>query len=199
MGDEDSDEQELDEELVRLRAIVASLRRPESAVPAQGRNLSGRRPGASPIPGVPRRSLEMVRSLLDLEEDRPRAVVPIPSHPYGDHADRFDRLWEGYWAALGVDIHQPGDPRSAYVDLLKPHFAEAWRRAEDACGPLTPGQRRVLELVRDGHTNRQIARELGLSEATVRTHLQNAYASLDVNNRVAAVAAAFGAPEDLGP
>ncbi len=80
------------------------------------------------------------------------------------------------------------------LELLKPHFVEAWVRS-CAQGPsLTAAQRRVLALVRDGLTNRQIARELGISEATVRTHLQNAYEALGVNNRVAAVAAAFGTP-----
>ncbi len=79
--------------------------------------------------------------------------------------------------------------------LVKPHFAEAWRRAQASSRTLTQGQRRVLELVRDGQTNRQVARELGISEATVRTHLQNAYAALGVSNRVAAVGAAFGASD----
>jgi hypothetical protein len=33
----------------------------------------------------------------------------------------------------------------------------------------------LLRLVADGHTNGQIARRLGLSEAIVRTHLENIY------------------------
>ncbi len=79
-----------------------------------------------------------------------------------------------------------------FLELLKPHFMQAWMASCVPEPPITPTQRRVLELVRDGHTNRLIARDLGIGEATVRTHLQNAYAALGVNNRVAAVTAAFG-------
>ncbi len=80
------------------------------------------------------------------------------------------------------------------LELLKPHFMNAWQQSCVTSTPLTGAQRAVLELVRDGLTNRQIARALGITEATVRTHLQHAYEALGVNNRVAAVAAAFGSP-----
>jgi DNA-binding NarL/FixJ family response regulator len=49
----------------------------------------------------------------------------------------------------------------------------------------------VLELVARGTTNRQIAAALFISEATVKTHLLHLYGKLDVNDRAAAVAAAF--------
>jgi DNA-binding NarL/FixJ family response regulator len=42
-----------------------------------------------------------------------------------------------------------------------------------------------------GHTNTQIARRLGISEGTVRTHLENIYERLDVSSRTAAVTRAF--------
>jgi DNA-binding NarL/FixJ family response regulator len=46
-------------------------------------------------------------------------------------------------------------------------------------------------LVAAGHTNRQIARRFGISEGTVRTHLENIYARLQVSSRTAAVTRAF--------
>lgn len=49
----------------------------------------------------------------------------------------------------------------------------------------------VLALIADGATNREAARQLSISEATVKTHLLHLYAKLGVNNRAAAVAAAF--------
>jgi len=49
----------------------------------------------------------------------------------------------------------------------------------------------LLRLVADGHTNAQIARRLGLSEGTVRTHLENIFSRLQVTNRTAAVLHAF--------
>ena len=42
-----------------------------------------------------------------------------------------------------------------------------------------------------GHTNDQIARWLDLTEGTVRIHLQNIYARLQVSSRTAAVTKAF--------
>jgi DNA-binding NarL/FixJ family response regulator len=56
---------------------------------------------------------------------------------------------------------------------------------------LTPRQWELLRLIASGNTNIQIARGLGLSEGTVRTHLENIFARLDVSNRTAAVMRAF--------
>jgi DNA-binding NarL/FixJ family response regulator len=56
---------------------------------------------------------------------------------------------------------------------------------------LTPRQKELLRLVAAGHTNTQIARRLGISEGTVRTHLENIYERLGVSSRTAAVTRAF--------
>jgi len=70
----------------------------------------------------------------------------------------------------------------AYLD------AERCRRGTPA---LTPRHWELLRLVAAGHTNAQIARRLGVSEGTVRIHLQNIYARLQVSSRTAAVTRAF--------
>jgi DNA-binding NarL/FixJ family response regulator len=57
--------------------------------------------------------------------------------------------------------------------------------------PLSAREREVLELVARGATNREAARQLFVSEATVKTHLLHVYAKLGVNDRAAAVAEAF--------
>lgn len=57
--------------------------------------------------------------------------------------------------------------------------------------PLSSRELEVLELVARGSTNRQAAAALFISEATVKTHLLHIYSKLDVNDRAAAVAAAF--------
>jgi RNA polymerase sigma factor (sigma-70 family) len=51
---------------------------------------------------------------------------------------------------------------------------------------LSPRERDVLTLVARGASNREIARELGLSEHTVRTHITNILAKLGFENRVQA-------------
>lgn len=59
------------------------------------------------------------------------------------------------------------------------------RRAE-----LSGREREVLDLLARGLSNREIAKELFLSEATVKTHLIHVYEKLGVDSRMAAVAAA---------
>ncbi|RJL23306.1 DNA-binding response regulator [Bailinhaonella thermotolerans] len=64
-------------------------------------------------------------------------------------------------------------------------------RREDAGHPaarygLTGRERRVLELVAAGLTNRKIARLLRISEKTVRNHLHAVFAKLGVRSRTEA-------------
>ncbi|WP_328319731.1 response regulator transcription factor [Streptomyces sp. NBC_00388] len=61
-------------------------------------------------------------------------------------------------------------------------------RGHDA---LSTREREVLVLVARGTSNRDIARELFISEATVKTHLTHIYGKLDVKDRAAAVAVAY--------
>lgn len=52
---------------------------------------------------------------------------------------------------------------------------------------LTPAQRRILEAVRKGLLNKQIAYEHDVSEATVKAHITAIFRKLGVNNRTQAV------------
>ena len=78
----------------------------------------------------------------------------------------------------------------AVLVLLRPHLYQAYLDAERRRHPvprLTPRQNDLLRLLAAGHTNTQIARRLGISEGTVRTHLENIYERLNVSSRTAAV------------
>jgi ATP/maltotriose-dependent transcriptional regulator MalT len=55
---------------------------------------------------------------------------------------------------------------------------------------LTSRQRELLRLVAAGLTNGQIGHQLLIAQGTVRKHLENIYAQLEVTNRTAAVARA---------
>lgn len=82
----------------------------------------------------------------------------------------------------------------AVLTLLRPHLYQAYLDAERRRHPvpqLTPRQKDLLHLVAAGRTNAQIARRLGISEGTVRTHLENIYSRLNVSSRTAAVTRAF--------
>lgn len=58
-------------------------------------------------------------------------------------------------------------------------------------GGLTQREAEVLRLVASGQTNREIARELHLSERTVARHLSNTFTKIGVSSRTAAAAFAF--------
>jgi DNA-binding NarL/FixJ family response regulator len=58
----------------------------------------------------------------------------------------------------------------------------AARRPED----LTAAEARVLRLVSESKTNREIASSLGVSPATVKRHLENILRKLRVRNRIEA-------------
>ncbi len=65
------------------------------------------------------------------------------------------------------------------------------QRPEGPPGGLTPREIDVLRLVARGQTNAEAARELSVSEHTVRNHLANVYAKLEVGNRAEATAWAW--------
>jgi DNA-binding CsgD family transcriptional regulator len=72
--------------------------------------------------------------------------------------------------------------------LMRPiALAEAARERHRALG-LTARELEVLGHLRDGMTNCEIATELFVSPATIRTHLQNAFAKIGAHTRTEAVA-----------
>ena len=72
----------------------------------------------------------------------------------------------------------------------RPAPARAAPPAEDPGGSLTAKELEVLALLAQGHSNKQIARALYVSDATVKTHLQHIYGKLDVQSRFGALSRA---------
>ncbi|MFC0633478.1 helix-turn-helix transcriptional regulator [Brevundimonas balnearis] len=73
-----------------------------------------------------------------------------------------------------------------------PHF-EPNTAARQALG-LTGQEMRVLDALATGRANKEIARTLGLSPNTIKTHLANLYLKLEASTRTEAV----GRARDLG-
>jgi DNA-binding NarL/FixJ family response regulator len=69
--------------------------------------------------------------------------------------------------------------------LLHPRVASRLLQ-EVTSDPLTPREREVLSLIGRGMANKAIARELGLSEKTVKAHVSNILAKLGVTDRTQA-------------
>ena len=80
-----------------------------------------------------------------------------------------------------------GDGTYLPSELMEPLIAGVTGRAGPT-GKLSPRERQVLQLVADGYENKQIAAELELSEATVKTYLRGVFERLEVSSRAEAVA-----------
>lgn len=69
-------------------------------------------------------------------------------------------------------------------DLPEGSVRPSLQRNDDACQPqLTPTQTRVFRFVHAGLSNKEIARELGIAEATVKIHMTALMRRLNVRNR----------------
>jgi DNA-binding CsgD family transcriptional regulator len=115
-------------------------------------------------------------------------TLPAPPSPVAGPG-RTTRLF--FFRGPGLDFSERD---RAVLTLLRPHLHQAYLDAERRRHPvprLTARQNDLLHLVAAGHTNTQIARQLGISEGTVRTHLENIYERLQVSSRTAAVTRAL--------
>nr|WP_253808146.1 response regulator transcription factor [Nocardia amikacinitolerans] len=64
-------------------------------------------------------------------------------------------------------------------------------RADSRLADLTAREYEVLELIGRGRANAEIARQLGISEVTVKSHVGHIFGKLDLRDRAAAIVFAF--------
>lgn len=72
-------------------------------------------------------------------------------------------------------------------ELVEPLISDL-RPGAKPVGRLSPREHQVLQMIANGSENKQVARELGISEATVKTYVRGIFERLDVNSRAEAVA-----------
>ena len=97
---------------------------------------------------------------------------------------------EGLRRRDGGEIRILGhDPQPVLAPSVAGRLIGQVRRGPDLA--LSPREVEVLRLVAAGTTNRETARRLLISEATVKTHLLHLYEKLGVNDRAAAVSEAY--------
>ncbi len=83
-------------------------------------------------------------------------------------------------AAVGESVLSPPAAKHLVGQVRRP-----------ARGTLSDRELEILGLVASGATNKAVAAQLFISEATVKTHLLHTYEKLGVHHRAAAVAAAY--------
>lgn len=81
--------------------------------------------------------------------------------------------------------------RAVQAALAQEGFVDPAVPPKGSRGKLTGRQRQILQLLANGESTTVAARELGLSEETVKTHTKNALARLGARNRTHAVAIAL--------
>jgi DNA-binding CsgD family transcriptional regulator len=148
---------------------------------------------------------------LNLDELRGYAVDDLtPPHLSGVLQEIWRRLHSDGWITGSYEIAAPDGSRfdvvyyalaNALPGLHLGAFAPAhWSEDDlsliehdglDRPIPLTPRERQVLRLAAGGWSGPEIAAELVLSPATVKTHFANIYEKLGVRNRAGAVAKAM--------
>lgn len=90
--------------------------------------------------------------------------------------------------AAGEALLAPSITRRLITEVTSRRPARA---ASPALGRLTPREREVLDLVSDGKSNQEIARDLFVSEQTVKTHVSSLLNKLDLRDRAQAVVFAY--------
>lgn len=87
------------------------------------------------------------------------------------------------------DIRRVGAGQSILDTTLTQRVLEQFRRGPDEdprLSALTPQERRILGLIADGMTNRQIAAEMYLAEKTVKNYVSNLLSKLGMERRTQA-------------
>ncbi|MFD4374284.1 response regulator [Streptomyces sp. NPDC058486] len=93
---------------------------------------------------------------------------------------------------LFAAVRAAAEGRTVLSPTVATRLVSAVRRpAAPVDDTLSAREREILALVARGTSNREIAAELFISEATVKTHLTHIYGKLAVKDRAAAVAAGY--------
>jgi DNA-binding NarL/FixJ family response regulator len=100
-----------------------------------------------------------------------------------DRATRLARALE----QLGPPRTEPDEPKGSH----QPHATVEPQRAPSDSPPLTEREKEILRSVAEGLPNKEIARQLGISLATVRNHVHNILEKLEVHSKLEATSLAF--------
>lgn len=122
--------------------------------------------------------IEIVAVTSFLEEEKIRAALEAGATGYLLKDADAPEVADAIRAAVAGEVHL--DPAVAKA------LTAALRAPKSAGDNLTPRERDVVALIARGGTNRQIARQLGVTERTARTHVSNILGKLGLASRTQA-------------
>jgi DNA-binding NarL/FixJ family response regulator len=102
-----------------------------------------------------------------------------------------DEIARAIDAVRGGDAQLDPSVQRRLVDALATGTQPSRRRRGDLPDGLTQREAEVLTLIAGGNSNAEIARELFISEATVKTHINNLFAKAGLRDRAQAVTYAY--------
>jgi DNA-binding NarL/FixJ family response regulator len=127
----------------------------------------------------------IVLGIGDRNEETFLAALEEGASGFVDGTASFDDLLDAVRRVAGGDTFIP---HNLAIRLASEYRERAIRPLDGAC--LTGRELEVLRLLAQGYSNKALARELVVSEHTVRAHLRNIMHKLNAENRVQAVARA---------
>ncbi|UEA57664.1 response regulator transcription factor [Gordonia otitidis] len=136
--------------------------------------------------------VDAIRALRAADSQWPRILVLTTYDTDTDIHAAVDAGADGYLlkATPRDDLIAAVRRAAAGQSVLDPKVAGSLM-GRNRADTLTAREREVLRAIAGGGTNRQVAAELMISEATVKTHLLRLYPKLGVTDRAAAVRVAF--------
>ena len=90
------------------------------------------------------------------------------------------------------DVHEGGSPINSHIARKIVQSFQRAPRAGSETATLSPREAEVLDLLAKGYLYKEISEKIGLTFATVRTHVRHIYEKLHVRSRTEAVAKHFG-------
>jgi DNA-binding NarL/FixJ family response regulator len=131
---------------------------------------------------------------LDAARDRPRVLVLTTYQTEADVLAAIDAGASGYLLkdAPPDELFRAVRATARGETVLSPAVAAMMVRRASSPGPvLTAREVEILGLLAEGLGNKEMARRLMVSEATVKSHLTHVYAKLGVDSRAGAVGKAI--------
>lgn len=137
--------------------------------------------------------MEGVPAIRQIRAEDPRANIIVLTT-----FDHDEDIYAGLRAGAKAYMLKDSEPEELFRCIRAVHAGEAYlppniaarlvhRVQEEA---LTEREEQILRSLAEGKSNRAIGVQLGISESTVKTHLKNLFAKLDVTSRAEAIALA---------